>query len=468
MKKSSIPNLPEEYLSFLRDCDGGIPLCGATKLLDLADVAVFLSTEQLCGIDPTDYSFADMEFIPIARDARQNDFLLSLKGETRGSVFFCHTTLLSDKTTSNEALKDLLLYLCDSFDTFLHSFLNAQQKIQRDKKLLEAKTKALKTQPLSPALTKLCKRYANPFPLLEQHIRNLITRLDGKLLAEDISAEEEEMLLMRIISIAVYFIQSVKRSRKKGKNADNSDDDSVEDGVSLYEIVYWVQKYFLGIVDIEDADAIDDENDKGDEVRLSAFISEEDMLQLFLGRTNELGFDPFDIEVAIVVPEREDEEETKEGEEEEDLLFRLPEFRKKRIERMLKQPPLTSKEEAERLVDENGEPREKYSTVLKEIFKRFDTDQDNLLNLKEFNAYLSASGSSREALLQNDDELRACTAAFSLQEDDQQQGDTKDPKVGVDWLCWVRMNTCSLMEQPQPELLQLKALNYEFSLRQCV
>src|SRR3989344_4541355 len=43
-------------------------------------------------------------------------------------------------------------------------------------------------------------------------------------------------------------------------------------------------------------------------------------------------------------------------------------------------------------IEENGDPTEEYVGIITQIFKRFDRDEDGILNLREFNGMLHASG----------------------------------------------------------------------------
>lgn len=45
-----------------------------------------------------------------------------------------------------------------------------------------------------------------------------------------------------------------------------------------------------------------------------------------------------------------------------------------------------------KLIEENGDPTEEYVSIITQIFKRFDRDEDGILNLREFNGMLHASG----------------------------------------------------------------------------
>lgn len=45
-----------------------------------------------------------------------------------------------------------------------------------------------------------------------------------------------------------------------------------------------------------------------------------------------------------------------------------------------------------KLIEENGDPTEEYVGIITQIFKRFDRDEDGILNLREFNGMLHASG----------------------------------------------------------------------------
>jgi len=151
--------------------------------------------------------------------------------------------------------------------------------------------------------------------------------------------------------------------------------------------------------------------------------------------------DPFHIEISPEAQEQQqtneqkkeqknDEDEDNEFEDEEDKLAKslryiLPDGRRARMHRILQKPPLTIEVENTRLITEAGAATEEAKAILRDVFTKFDKDNDGKWRLEEWNEYLQKSGSKS---VTKDDwekflEANKAESDDSDEEDDDEEGE---------------------------------------------
>jgi len=151
------------------------------------------------------------------------------------------------------------------------------------------------------------------------------------------------------------------------------------------------------------------------------------------------------------------------------LRYILPDGRRARMFRMLQNPPLSTEVEEKRYITEAGEATEEIRAIMKDIFEKFDKDNDNKWSFEEWNEYLVKSGAKPvdradwenflEANKQEDEEEDDVDDEDDDNSKKKSKADSKDK--GMDLAFWIRISIDSILLDPEKERKQFADLGWD-------